>query len=98
MDSILDNGISGEVPQPGGRAGGSASGDRLVALEGKMARLESQPRNNSKDQKKPVMTRPLVNGREICWDFNSKQTAGNHLSQGGARRTIRNLRMPVMLG
>ena len=63
------------------------SGDRLAAMESKLARLEgdtSKPAENrySKERRKNV---PYMNGKEVCYVFNSRDGCKKQTVNGGCK-------------
>ena len=61
----------------GGQRG---SGDRLAAIEGKLAKLEHRPRQN---REKPKVA--MHNGREVCFHFNSREGCKRPTIAGGCK-------------
>ena len=83
---ILDNGVSGDVPNPTKVTAGTggSSGDRLAAIEGKLARLETRPKTDQKDRRMSN-SKPMIHGRDVCWDFNSKNGCKRQTIPGGCK-------------
>ena len=74
--------MSPEVPHAASvRSGGGQrnSGDRLAAVEGKLARLESKPKQNR--EKRVAM----YNGREVCFHYNSREGCKRQTIPGGCK-------------
>ena len=82
-----DNGVSAEVPLANtSRAVNGGKGDRLSALEGKIARLEgNRSKTGSKDVSKKSYERPKVNNRELCFDYNSRNGCKRTPTPGGCK-------------
>ena len=68
-----DNGVSADIPQCGRAGGHGGPTDRLIAIEGKLAKLEARPghsRNDSRDSNRG-QNKAMFRGRVVCWDFNN---------------------------
>ena len=51
-----------------------------------MTRTESSSRGDTRDKKKPAgSSKPMVNGRELCWEYNSKQGCKRMAIHGGCK-------------
>ena len=88
---FLDNGVSSEVPtqqQGGNGQGRGVAGERLSAFEAKLARLEAKPRMdnrmNNRENKKNF-TKPLLNGKELCFEYNSRTGCKRTTVPGGCK-------------
>ena len=79
--------MSAEVPLPNTARTitGQGRGNRLAALEGKMARMENRPKTMKKDNNKKNYNRPEVNNRELCFDFNSRNGCKRTPTPGGCK-------------
>ena len=74
-ETLIDNGMSAEVQSGTSRPEGR---DRSGNMEGRLASLENKLSNN-KERREPKtdISKALVNGREICYKFNSKGNKQN---------------------
>ena len=83
-----DSGVSADIPGAT-MAPQSSSGDRIAALEGKLARLENRPSNTRTDRdtrdRKKTHDKPMVRGLDVCWDFNSKHGCKRPTTPGGCK-------------
>ena len=69
-----------------GGSGQASSVDRLTALEGKLARMESRPRtDNTGKERLKTHTKPMIHGKELCFDFNSRQGCKRTSIPGGCK-------------
>ena len=88
-DILIDSGVSADVPSNASGTGPGFSGDRIAALEGKLARLESRPNTNRVDKdprdRKKTHDKPMIRGLDVCWDFNSKHGCKRPTIPGGCK-------------
>ena len=85
--TFTDNGVSAEVPLANvtRAVNGNGKGDRLAALEGKIARLENKPKTSNRDSTRKNYERPKVNGRELCFEYNSRNGCKRTPTPGGCK-------------